>query len=417
MRKEDRIKGLVNLHATGEKKLINYKGVKNIYDVFNIPLKYLIYNPYNGRIKAISKSWENTNHKLSPENDEDALIIEQFLWDSAENRNKQTKASILEYGQIEAGIVTKDGVIIDGNRRASIINVINREEKLDLNFRAIILPDELHENEREIIQLETVYQMGVDNKVDYNPIEKYLRCQELIDLEFSIKEISKMLAVSEIEVNKWLEILKLMNEYLGKYGYNKMFVALEKREGHFVDLMQYLRSYNQGVGRDYANWNYGEGDLYNLKEIYNDFTRLRFPVQNCRIIANPSKGQSFFCHEEIWQPFESNHYTIVEEVHEDALDIYIERTKQGKIQNIIADRDELWRKKVKGDLIDNLYTSKRVLEDKLKYDEPLKKLKTAQRTINSIELIDVQGKKSSELDDISDQIIDGVSKIMDANNS
>lgn len=40
-------------------------------------------------------------------------------------------------------------------------------------FLAIILPDDAEE--KDIQQLETIYQMGEDDKLDYNPIEKYLK--------------------------------------------------------------------------------------------------------------------------------------------------------------------------------------------------------------------------------------------------
>ena len=39
-------------------------------------------------------------------------------------------------------------------------------------FKAVILPE--NATKKEILQLETSFQMGEDAKVDYNPIEKYL---------------------------------------------------------------------------------------------------------------------------------------------------------------------------------------------------------------------------------------------------
>ncbi|XOV94876.1 MAG: hypothetical protein ACFHWX_09240 [Bacteroidota bacterium] len=415
MTAEERKSVLLKLEPGPERKLISYKDKREPYDVYEIPLDVLIYNPYNGRIKAIAESWERRNDKLNPEVEKDILIIEQFLWDSAEAANKQTKASIKEYGQFETGIVTQDGVIIDGNRRACILNILNREDGLDRKFKAIILRDDLRENRKEIVALETVYQMGVDSKVDYNPIEKYLRCEELRTLGFSDEEISKMLSQSPSEVGKWFDILELMKGYLERYGYENLFIGLEKREGHFVDLRQYLRSYRQGVGRDYAKWDYTESDLANLTLTYNDYTRIRMPVQNCRVIANPKKAESFFCHESIWKDFYNNHIAIRESVEEEELDIISDRLKNRKIDEIIYYRDDLWRREIRDELNDNLYTQKRILEDRLKYSRPLKALKAAKSSLDSIEIGDITASPDPEITTLSNQMIARLNDIKLAN--
>src|SRR5690606_34270348 len=105
----------------------------------------------------------------------------------------------------------------------------NEDEKI--KFKAIILPDELENSRKDIIYLETVYQIGVDSKVDYDPIEKYLRCKELEEMHFDRIEIASMMAVNERQINEWLETLSLMNEYLNYLGYNDIYTRLDKREG------------------------------------------------------------------------------------------------------------------------------------------------------------------------------------------
>ena len=88
------------------------------------PLEYLIYNKYNGRIGSLVKSFEKQNHVLNAENNDDTKLIERFLWESKPERNEFTLNSLVEEGQKQYGIVTNDGVIIDGNRRAMILNKI-----------------------------------------------------------------------------------------------------------------------------------------------------------------------------------------------------------------------------------------------------------------------------------------------------
>ena len=172
---------------------LRYKGSVRKEIVWRIPLDYLIYNKYNGRIGSDVLSYEKQNGELNAEEDTDRQLIEKFLFESKRDRNKTTMESLLKIGQQRYGIVTSDGIIVDGNRRAMLLNKLFHEhEALGYSyaevekckyFLAIILPDDAEE--KDIQQLETIYQMGEDDKLDYNPIEKYLKCKELECLGFT----------------------------------------------------------------------------------------------------------------------------------------------------------------------------------------------------------------------------------------
>ena len=176
---------------------LRYKGSTRAEIVWRIPLDYLIYNKYNGRIGSDVLSYETQNGELNAESDSDREIIEKFLYESKVDRNKTTMDSLLKNGQQRYGIVTADGIIVDGNRRAMLLNrLFHKHDELGytygqvehcMYFLAIILPDDAEE--RDIQQLETIYQMGEDDKLDYNPIEKYLKCKEFKRLGFSEKDM------------------------------------------------------------------------------------------------------------------------------------------------------------------------------------------------------------------------------------
>ena len=90
-------------------------------------------------------------------------------------KNEETLKSLTKLGQEKVGIITEDGIIIDGNRRAMLLN---RIPQIDY-FKAIILPVEHDGNPLEIEKVETRYQLGEERKLDYNPIEIYLKIQQL----------------------------------------------------------------------------------------------------------------------------------------------------------------------------------------------------------------------------------------------
>lgn len=108
---------------------VYYKGKRQKLPVYEIDLDYLIYNPYNGRIASRVKSYEKQNKPLDATNIEDIKIIEQFLEDASSGSNKNTFESLFTQGQLRYGIVTKDGVIIDGNRRALLLRRVAEKKK------------------------------------------------------------------------------------------------------------------------------------------------------------------------------------------------------------------------------------------------------------------------------------------------
>ena len=230
---------LLNQEIMWEKKLESKK-------VFNIPLSYLIYNKYNGRILSRTKSLEKQNQIIDVESDNGRSIIEKLLWDSKEDRNKKTEASIKEFGQQKVGIITRDGVIIDGNRRAMLLNKIDR---LGV-FKAIVLPVTLEENPIEIERLETSYQMGEDEKLGYNSIEKYLKANQIfeklipkISEKDAIKSIADWMGERESKVEEYLEVMKKMDEYLQYLDYDGIYTQLDKREDQFLSLNKWLNAF------------------------------------------------------------------------------------------------------------------------------------------------------------------------------
>lgn len=130
---------------------LRYKGTTRTEIVWRIPLDYLIYNKYNGRIGSDVLSYEKQNGELNAELDSDREIIETFLYESKVDRNKTTMESLLKIGQQRYGIVTSDGIIVDGNRRAMLLNrLFHKYEEYGYSyaeveksqyFLAIILPD------------------------------------------------------------------------------------------------------------------------------------------------------------------------------------------------------------------------------------------------------------------------------------
>ncbi|ETP67312.1 hypothetical protein G159_19390 [Planococcus glaciei CHR43] len=374
---------------------IPYKGEEKEFSVYRIPLEYLVYNPYNGRIGTKVKTFEVKSHKLNPENPADVEIIEAYLWDSKPDRNKKTMESLIKLKQQEYGIVSRNGFIIDGNRRASLLNKIYRErEKLNKKhdvshcayFNAIILDDDA--DKKEILRLETTYQMGMDEKLDYNATEKYLKCKELLEVGYSIGDIADMMGENEPTIKKNLEILALMDFYLEHYDYTDMYSMLEKREGQFVDLNNYVKAYENKSGNAKTNWAPDEDDINEMIVTSFDYIRAQYEGKEFRYISQNGKGnipKSFFSNKRIWDAFIDGHNDI-EKIEEESVSDYLSKVGGSKdISAILAERDKEWTRKAKPILEKNLNISKRQLEDTQESDRPQELLLRAKRTLESID--------------------------------
>lgn len=368
---------------TEEVRIINYNGTIKPYPVYLIPLDYLVYNVVNGRIRSRTRSHEERFGALDPSNDDDATIIEQFLFDSAKGRNEKTLESIEEIGQQESGIITEDGVVIDGNRRSLLLRMINRKNNTSTKFKAVILEDKLQDNIQEIIKLETSYQMGVDSKVDYNPIEKYIRCKELNEY-YSIEQISSIMAEDEKKINSWLEILNLMDNYLTYTGTPNVYTKLDKKEGHFVDLVQYIRNY--AGGNNNVNWEYSDADVTKLRNVYFDYIRLGVPVMNARIIARPNLSRSFFCHHDIWSSFVQERDNVIDNVQEISLQKLRQDNPEETNESLIKQVEDNWKEQVEAPLNEIFLYYSGVIDDFIADYAPLRLLQRARNSLTRIDL-------------------------------
>lgn len=395
---------------------LRYKGEKRTVKVYRIPLAYLIYNKYNGRIGSDVLSYEKQNGELNAELDSDRKIIENFLYESKIDRNKTTMDSLQKNGQQRYGIVTSDGTIVDGNRRAMLLNrLFHRRDELGYTydqveqcqyFLAIILPDDA--DERDIQQLETIYQMGEDDKLDYNPIEKYLKCKELKRLRFSEEDIAGFMSEKPSQIKEWLRILALMEDYLQEYDYDGIYTRLEKTEGPFVDLAGYLDSYTKrGANVRNADWSYTESDISDLKLVCFDYIRARYEGKEFRDIAKTGKEGSIFFFRDLWEDFLQQHQEKTPPDEETVQEMR-ERCPSEDLSLLLKQRDNAWIEKAKGQLKGNLNRFSRRLEDKRDATKPADLI---ERALSALQSVDCEQSSFTE-DPHIEEMIKEINKII-----
>ncbi len=326
--KDARIQKIKELYNDKEarigRKEIYWEGKLTPMDVFKIPIEYLVYNKYNGRILSRTKSQEVQKKKIDIETEEGHNLIEIFLYASNTRRNLKTESNIKAYGQREVGIITKDGIVIDGNRRLMFLNRLSKENpnKTDQdpdrfkNFKAVILPITLADDPDEIRKLETSYQMGEDEKLGYNPIEKYLKVQELEKNKISVSKISNWMNEKEKKVKEYLAAMKTMDDYLEHLGYEGIYTQLDGREDWFLSLTKWENNFrlNDGGNAEGASGKafdgYKNSDVDDLVLICYDYIRAKNVVdgKQFRWIAEGTKDNHIFGNKELWDKFKEKHF-------------------------------------------------------------------------------------------------------------
>lgn len=388
-------------------KDIWYKGETQNLPIYGIDPRYLIYNIHNGRLETEVMTWR-AEEKSAPEDAYDEKVhkkVEDFLWNTNIYRNQRTKDDIELKGQLEPGIVTVDGVIVDGNRRAMLLSKINRHV-----FKAVVLKDVYDENVEDIVRLETMYQLGQDTKLDYGPLEKYLHAKRLVrELDIDPQEVAVLMGgTSKTEVERLLRIMDLMDSYLAHIGCEGLYNMLKERdgstkEGAFVDFEVDWRRLNGSTGN--ITWPYDKDvDLPQLQSIIFDHIRAGqdfMGEKSYRYISHGGGGKrSFFAYRDIWEGFAKMHQQRIDPVtaEQPTLEQFCKENPQHPSKVAAArELEAQWNREVDADLKKNFGITTDKLENRLDQSEPNRLL---QKALNALNEIDYRANNFTECADL-----------------
>lgn len=361
------------------------------FEVYNVPLNCLIYNKYNWRILSRTKSLEKQWWEIKSDTDEWKKLIEGLLWKSKEDRNQKTLKDLENFWQKEYWIITKDWIIIDGNRRAMLLNKIPKY----LYFKTVILDITLEENPLEIQKLETSYQMWEDEKLWYNPIEKYLKSKDLLKQWVTIEQIADWMWETRATIEQYLAVMNTMDDYLDYLWYNWIYTQLDGREDQFISLTWWLNNFYNNQSAKWFDW-YTNNDVDDLKTISFDYIRAKYEWKSFRNIANWQKQNHFFWNKEIWESFRDTHFDKIipiqdseDKINFDSLDL----------KSTLDDRDDKYILNSYDLLKENLEYHNSKLWNQQHKDEPIKLVNKA---IDAISVAKIN--KNSKSDEVIEKI-------------
>ena len=308
-------------------------------DVFRLPLTFLFYNVKNGRFaKEYHRLQTKLERSLDPKTPEDIKQIEKMLLEQNIGKTRLLQNSLRDNGQEEPGIITIDGNVINGNRRMSVLTVLNGEPNGSKFGYMYVgrLPDNMEDKDLYKIQLNK--QMAKDQKLDYGKINELLFIREGVESGLSKLEIAEQIGYKEEEIEEKLERLVLIDEYLQYNQTPNQYHILNDQNEHFEEMLKQI--FNDKKKKDYLPL-----ELLKLKK--NCFALIKDNRQHKEIRKIPK----FMRNEDLKKRFleaESSANTDVKKVSDifdvcdDKLRAIENRDKPGKVLNsILSNLEEL----------------------------------------------------------------------------
>lgn len=163
-----------NKKADAERIRLPWRAGEHVATVVELPVAALVLNPKSHRIKA---QLESSGHQTDIASDPFSLVsqseIEDILRDS--EQFKDLKQNLKDTGQLEPGVVTADGMLVNANTRCVALR-----DNDALYIRVAVLPEDA--DQREIDRLELALQMKRDFRSDYTYTNELLFVNDLIQI-------------------------------------------------------------------------------------------------------------------------------------------------------------------------------------------------------------------------------------------
>lgn len=152
------------------------------------------------------------------------------------------KADVKERGQQDPAIITADGILINGNRRAAAMRSLYMDQHLKAQYiRCLVLPQDA--SVEEIVDLEAELQIARDFKQDYSWVNEALLIEELYDREGkSFDRVGKRMHRSVKDVKEMYEKIQQVHQLVAMSQGSRHLVDFKDRESVFDELAKHIKN-------------------------------------------------------------------------------------------------------------------------------------------------------------------------------
>jgi hypothetical protein len=186
-----------------------FRGTPVLLPVISLPLKQVLLNPNTHRLRAQMESDPRaTKIKESMYSDASQHVIAEMLREDPSNPGKidddfvELRDDLKDRGQLEPGVVSRIGILFNGNTRAVALRDLN-----NAYIRVAVLPPNASAEDFDVLEL--TLQVQKDLKRDYSFANELLMIEEQIDrYQKPLDEVAKLLNRRPRTVQQQLWILQ-----------------------------------------------------------------------------------------------------------------------------------------------------------------------------------------------------------------
>ncbi|GGZ12247.1 transcriptional regulator [Streptomyces nitrosporeus] len=229
---------------------VEWRGHPEHLEVIQMPVGNLYYNPATHRIRAQSSHDPKQAAALAddPWSSESQAYLDRLLQvlpaDPARKDPEfdELVASLKEYGQTDPGLITREGVLVNGNtRRAGLVQLYGPTHEM----RVAVLPESC--DWQDIAAIELSLQLRKEHRRDYSYINRLLAVQELVDRGTPLAVIASIFRTTaeRCRQDQWvLANIESLIERSRSAGGQLSLVAFEDQAEKFRELQRaYVKQY------------------------------------------------------------------------------------------------------------------------------------------------------------------------------
>jgi hypothetical protein len=152
------------------------------------------------------------------------------------------KADLKERGQQDPAIITAEGILINGNRRAAALRSLYNDKYLNAQYvKCLVLPEDA--TSQQLLDLEAELQVARDFKKEYSWINEALLIEELYDRENKdFDMVAARMHREASDVRSLHEKLQQVHQLVKLSNGAKLHIDFKENESAFDELAKHIRN-------------------------------------------------------------------------------------------------------------------------------------------------------------------------------
>lgn len=217
---------------------LEYRGKERTFPIITIDPNVLLLNHNNNRLAA--QLFDHPDKQVvygNPTSEQAQLIIADLLRKTDRFKNLQDQLN--DYGQLNPGLITRNGLLVNGNTRTVALRLLNKA-----GVDVAVLPDDV--DDAAILDLEMSLQMVQLVHQDYTFTNELLLLEKCKVLKYSDKQIAEKMKWSrgwQKKLDERFQLLRLINEIRDSMQpINLAYEIFDEKSQHLRDLNQEYES-------------------------------------------------------------------------------------------------------------------------------------------------------------------------------